>query len=39
MGDRKKRKRVFHVNMLKKWQVQESMKEAEDEEDDDEIPT
>ena len=43
MGDRKKRKRVFHVNMLKKWQIQESMgylmKEVEDEENEDEIPT
>ena len=33
MDDRKKRKRIFHVNMLKKWQVQQSsgylMKEVE----------
>lgn len=40
MSDRKKRKRVFHVNMLKKWQVQQStgylMREVGDEEEEEE---
>ena len=43
MGNRKKSKRIFHVNMLKKWQVQEStgylMKEVGEEEDEEEILT
>ena len=43
MGNRKKSKRIFHVNMLKKWQVQEStgylMNEVGEEEDEEEILT
>ena len=43
MGNTKKSKRIFHVNMLKKWQVQEStgylMKEVGEEEDEEEILT
>ena len=43
MGNRKKRKQIFHVNLLKKWQVQEStrylMKEVEEEDEEEEILT
>ena len=45
MDNRKKKKRILHVNMLKKWQVQQSsgylMKEVEDseEKEDEEIMT
>ena len=39
----KKSKQIFHVNMLKKWQIQEStgylMKEVGEEEDEEEILT